>query len=149
MPQTLLIMSDNSDSCAHIVTKPSESPSIHGKSAPYDRKNQGYIFATIHQKGIALSERSQTHKNHTLCYSLVWFFFFFWDRWPKRARNLISNFQVMNMNTEYIDTLHLPQRSRPQLGRWWKWFLSNFGGGYPKIYIWQNSLNSVPKKGWF
>ena len=76
MPQTLLIMSDNSDSCAHIVTKPSESPSIHGKSAPYDRKNQGYIFATIHQKGIALSERSQTHKNHTLCYSLVWFFFF-------------------------------------------------------------------------
>ena len=76
-------------------------------------------------------------------------FFFFWDRWPKRARNLISNFQVMNMNTEYIDTLHLPQRSRPQLGRWWKWFLSNFGGGYPKIYIWQNSLNSDLKKGDF
>ena len=64
-------MSDNSDSCAHIVTKPSESPSIHRNSAQYDRKNQGYIFATIHQKGIVLSERSQTHKNHALCYSLV------------------------------------------------------------------------------
>ena len=143
-------MSDNSESCAHIVPKPSESPSIQGNSAQYDRTNQGYIFATTYQKGIALSERSQTHKNHPLCYSLVWFFFFLpWDWWIKRARNLISNFQVMNMNTWVHWYFAVTPEEQATTRKMMKMVLSNFGGGYPKIYIWQNSLNSIPKKGDF
>ena len=51
------------------------------------------------------------------------FFFPPRERWTKTARNLISNFLVMTMNTDYSDTLWLPQRNRPQLKRWWNGFI--------------------------
>ena len=88
----------------------------------------------MHQKGIALSEKNPDPKRLLT----AWLFMWFSGKGENRVRNPISTCQwwIQTLNT------FLLSEDPKEAGRNFKgdiMSVSNFGDGYTKLYIWQNS----------